>query len=364
MARIHKRFVMLAATISVFAVGSAGGAHASVIFNTFVSASAITTVEGQDNTIAFNYAGNKFVGSVYFGANNAQLYSTDLNGSNVQKFGTPIPAASGEVVLAASLGKGGFGVGDIYTGSEANGNIYRYGNAGGSASLFAMLPTGHPRQIFFDPGSSFGGTMIVTTNVGDIYEVSSAGAVTLLASVGEDTEGMDIASSNYGQYAGQLLVASENSGKLRAISPGGVVTVLDIRNGSNVATTVPLAETVSVVPLNLGVSGNPLEGFYVANYPVDVQKANADQFLSYKGDAIVTSEDSANARLWDLLYNGDLLNTFTLTLIGNMPNQSEDGIFVTAERIADVTPAPEPATIAMLGLGLGAFHLLRRRRKV
>ena len=36
---------------------------------------------------------------------------------------------------------------------------------------------------------------------------------------------------------------------------------------------------VCFVPLNLGSSGTPVEGFYSANYPVNVIKADASQFV-------------------------------------------------------------------------------------
>ena len=139
--------------------------------------------------------------------------------------------------------------------------------------------------------------MLVTTFSGQIFEITSAGGAitTPLASTGEDTEGMDIAPSTWGPYAGQLLVSSEGSGELRFISPTGVVTLL--RDSSGAPIIVPSAETVSFVPLNLGISGNPLEGFYVANYPVNIQKAPASDFAGLQGDAIITSEDSFNARV-------------------------------------------------------------------
>jgi hypothetical protein len=350
-----------AALAGVALAAQVAPANATITFSTFVSAGDIAAVEGQNNTIGFNYAGNKFVGSVYFGPNNLQLYSTDLTGHNVQKFGDPLPTGGGEPVLAASLGLGGFGKGDVYA-SGADNKIYRYGNAGGAPTLFATLPTGSSRQIFFDPGSSFGGDMIVTTTTGDIYTVDSGGSTKLLASVGADTEGMDIASSKYGKYAGDLLVASEGSQQIHAITPGGVSTTLQSSSGGPIM--IPLAETVSVVPLNFGKSGNPLEGFYVANYAVDIQKAGVvSEFAPYLGDAIVTSEFSANSPLWDLAYNGDTLDTFTVTQIGAMPNQSEDGIFVTAERIIDVG-VPEPGAWAMMVVGLGAIGAVLRRRRV
>jgi hypothetical protein len=325
---------------------------APITFSTFVSSSSIAAVEGQHSTIAFNYAGNKFVGSVYFGPNNNQLYSTDLAGGNVQKFSTPIPTAAGEVVMAAGLGKGGFTAGDIFAGSQNSGNIYHISNAGGSPTLFASGLTGGVRGILFDPGSSFGGNMLVATNAGRIYTVSSAGSVNLLANVGEDAEGMDIASSAWGPNAGSVLVGSEGTGTLRLISPGGAITVVG---------HVPGAETVSFVPLNLGSSGNPLEGFYVANYAVDVQFAGASQFAGLLGDAIVTSEDSSNARLWDVHYTG---SGFTVTqLDGHLPNQSEDGIFVTAQRIGDIggPSVPEPSTLMLVGGALAMTAVFRRK---
>jgi len=329
-------------------------ADAAVTFSTFVNGGAIAAVDGGNHdTIGFTFAGNKFVGSVYNGgAGNRQLYQTDLSGGSVTAFGNLLPTASGEIVLGSSLGLGGFANGDVFAGSGGGTQIYHYANAGGAATLFSsLLPgAGAVRQIIFNTGGSFGGDMLVSTNNGTIYRVNSLGVATLLANVGEDTEGMDIATSNWGAFAGQLLVDSEGSGHLRFISSTGVVTLLGI--------TVPIAETVSFVPLNLGSSGNPLEGFYVANYPVDVQKAGVSSFAGLQGDLIVTSEDGSSARVWDIKFSGGTAQA--PVLIGNLPNQSEDGIFVTAQRISLATP--EPSSIVLLGsLMVGLGHVLRRR---
>jgi hypothetical protein len=328
-----------------------------ISFSTFVSTSNINAAEGGNNsTIAFTFAGNKFVGSVYLGTDNNQLYQTNLSGGGVTQFGSPIPGASGEVVVGASLGQGGFAAGNIYAGSQANGQIYRFANGGGAPALFATLPgaAGAVRQIFFDPGSSFGGNMLVSTTSGNIYTVNSLGVSTLLKSVGEDTEGMDIATSAWGKYAGNLLVTSEGSGTLRLISSTGVVTVVG---------SFPGAETVSAVPLTLNAS-DPLQGFYVANYASNIQFAAASNFAGLLGDVVVTNEFGGSTA-WDVHYNGDALGTFTITpftFTGNAISQFEDGIFVTPTREIE-TGTPEPSSLLMLGtgmLGLGASFLKRK----
>jgi hypothetical protein len=354
MQRMTKNLLCAAALLSAVSIGSRA---ASIDFSTFVTSSSIGAVEGGNtSTIAFNYAGNRFVGSVYF---NNQLYQTSLTGGSVATFGAPLPESSssvGEVVVAASLGQGGFASGDVYAGSGADGKIYQFSNSGSSQSLFATLPgaAGTVRQIFFDPGSSFGGDMLVTTTSGNIYKVNSSGAATLVASVSEDTEGMDIATSAWGSFAGDLLVGSENSGTIRLVSPTGVVTVV----GS--VGEFPGAETVSFVPLNLNGS-DPLQGFYVANYATNVQFANASNFTGLLGDAIVTDEFGGST-LWDVHYNGSTFTVTPFTFTGNRISQFEDGIFVTTQR--EVIGSPEPSSLLLVGsilLFFGLRYMLRRK---
>ncbi len=352
---------LLVGVAVVISAGAVGACADSVNFTTFVTSTNIAAAEGGNtSTIAFNYNGKEFVGSTYY---NNQLYSTNLTGGGVTKFGTPLGTgtaagvqSSGSVaepVLAASLGQAGFASGDIYAGTGANGDIFHYSANGSSQSLFATLPSGAGgvRQVFFDPGTSFGGDMIVTTTSGNIYTVTSAGSVHLLASVGEDTEGMDIATKAWGSYAGDLLVGSEGSGTLRLVSPTGKVTVL----GS--VGEFPGAETVSFVPLNLNAS-DPLQGFYVSNYASNVQFAAASNFTSLLGDAVITDEFGGST-MWDVHYNGSTFSITPFNFTGNQINQFEDGEFVTEQREIDINGAPEPSSLFLLGSALLGLGLLR-----
>jgi hypothetical protein len=350
--------VAIALAVALPIAAARPAAAGPVTFSTFISSSDINAATGQSSTIGITYAGNKFVGSLYFGTNNNQLFQSNLNGGGVTKFGAPIPNASGEVVLAASLGQGGFAKGSIYAGSESGTQIYQFDNDGSNQKLFTTLPTGGDiRQIFFDPGSSFGGKMILTTTRGDIYTVDHSGTATLLASLHQDTEGMDIAPSSWGKYAGQLLVSSEGSGDLNFISNLGVVTYSGI--------SLAGAETVSFVPANLGLSGNPVEGFYEANFPVDIQKVDPIQFAGLQGHVLVSDEFGGH-ELWDLSFSGTAL--IFNGPIGTFPNQPEDGIFVTAQRIGDINPPagviPEPSTLAMTSISFAIFSVVWSYRRL
>lgn len=282
---MKKKFVAVSMLAGSFGFLGTGNALA-VSFDTFVGSTG-------GSPIGFAYAGNKFVGSNYF---NNQLYQTDLTGGNLQPFGAPLPISSGsigEVYVSSSLGLGGFGSGavrDVFAGSEAAGNIYRFSNDGTSQSLFASGLSGDVRGIAFDPYGDYGFNMLVTTQSGNVYTVDSTGSATFLANVGGDAEGLDFTPQAFGSIPAHILVVvSEGTGQLTAITPAGGKTDLGLHFGT--------PEMLSFVPLNLGDSGNPLEGFYAANYSVNVIKADASDFLAYRGDAVITDEGNHNKDL-------------------------------------------------------------------
>jgi hypothetical protein len=323
-------------------------------------------------TIGFAYIGDGFVGSVQADGTGNVLYRTDVNGGSVSIFAPtvliPGGSPSSEHFVASSLGLGGFPDRDVYV-AAANGIIHidHNGTSGtptitsvnGVAGNNLASPV---RGILFDAIGTFGNDMLVTTSGGQIYRVDNTGAATLLASVGEDTEGLDIAPlGTFGPYAGQLIVASEGSGLLRAITTTGTVTVI------NPNSPIAGAEELTFVPLNLGASGNPVEGFYGSNYTQNVVKGDASEFTSMLGDIIVTGEFTHF--VWDVKWNGSAPVNAN---IGSFPNQPEDGIFVTAAIINPCPPGevcnnvPEPDSLLLLAAALlacaAAMGVSRRRK--
>jgi hypothetical protein len=336
------KFVFSVAGICFLA--SAPAFCAGIVFSVFTDPHPVES----GGSISISYAGNKFVGSVQQDGTGA-LYSTNLTGGNVQLFAPTVslaPTSSAEHFVASSLGLGGFPSRDIYVASGTG--VVHISNDGTTSNTFVTGLNGAVRGILFDPIGTFGNNMLITTTAGGVYEVDSTGHATLLASTGEDTEGMDVAplGAGFGAFDGQLIVGSEGSGLVRAIAPNGTI---------HTVTTVSGVEEVSFVPLNLGLGG-PQEGFYGADYTPNVVKAAPDQFTSFLGDLIVTGEFTHTVTR--IHFNG---STFVDSSVGTFPNQPEDGIFVTAA-IVNPGGTPEPATYLLIGSGMLGLALLRRKR--
>ena len=274
------------------------------------------------------------------------LYQTDLNGGNVTPFASSVylaPTASSEHFITRSLGLGGFPSRDIYV---ASGNgIMHISNDGSSSNQFVSGLNGLVRGIMFDAVGTFSHEMLVTTTSGSVYQVDSTGTATLIAATGEDTEGLDIAVS--GPYQGDLIVASEGSGNIRAISP--------TTHAMTTIAYVPSAEELTFVPLDLN-TGDSVEGFYGADYSLDIQKVDASQFTGMLGDIIVTGESTH--QITSLHWDG---SSYVSTVLGAFPYQPEDGIFVT-KAIVTGSGVPEPMSLAVLLVGLLGLGALNRRK--
>ena len=337
---IHVTKISILSLTMLFGFGSA--LHAAT-FNYF-TAPPSTMPQG---TIGFTYAGNKFVGTVLQNGVGS-LYSTDLAGNNAQAFAPTVSLTSStsEHFVAASFAAGGFIGGEIYAADGSN--IVHITNNGASSNTFVSGLSGEVRGITFDLNGSFGNKMLVTTSFGNVYTVTSGGAATLLATVPQDVEGLDIAPASFGSFGGQLIVASEATGTLRAIKPSGIVQTLPF--------TVASCEELTFVPLSLAPGNNSLVGLYGANFMPDILKANGSDFLGMQGDLIVTGETTSQVSRVN--WNG---TNFVVSNIGSFPNQPEDGIFVTQEMVNLSTP--EPSAFVLAGLGLVGLCALARRKR-
>jgi len=185
------RFILGAYGVALASLGPQ--AHAQITFNNlpdgFITTSQLQSIYGNASPIGLTYAGNKFVGTGGYSSSNL-LYQTDLSGLNIAPFGA-VPNANQEVVLAASPNSSGYGSNAIFAGSGANGQIYQFTNSGVvGATPFATVPNGQVRGISFDTAGLYGNNMIVTTTTGAVYEVGTAGQVSLLANLNADTEGL------------------------------------------------------------------------------------------------------------------------------------------------------------------------------
>jgi hypothetical protein len=308
--------------IGLTCLASAMPAKAQIRLDVFVDPH--PTVSG--GTIGFAFAGNKFVGSVDHDGTGV-LYQTDLDGRNLRLFAPSVNIPGGSVdhehILVSSLGLGGFPRHDIYVAGGTS--ILHISNDGKRSQVFASF--GMPvRAMTFDGVGMFNYDLLVATYSGDIYKVNHLGVVYFLASVGEDVEGMQVAPLNarFGYYDGQLILIGVASGLIRAIGPRGSLATL------NLTAPIPYPESLYFVPMDLGATGNHLEGLYSASWPLNVLKAGPEEFADFKGDAIVMSE-VGDHRISRVHWNGA---KFEITVIGYFPNQAEDGFFVGPETLS------------------------------
>src|SRR6266511_1205712 len=139
---------------------------------------------------------------------------------NVSLFTTlPTIETSIEPYIAVSSGMGGFPAGKVYV--VVKQRVFQISANASNPHDFKKIPglSGGNNAITFDTVGTFGFNMIITDRRGPVWTVTSARVATQIADVLDQIEGPAVAPSTFGAFGGQLLVASEFSGKVFAIDP-------------------------------------------------------------------------------------------------------------------------------------------------
>src|ERR671937_566477 len=127
----------------------------------------------------------------------------------------------------------------------------------------------------------FGYRMLVTCNTGQTIAVDHDGTITPVGSYPAGVEGTDVAPLTFGAYGGHLFAAQESTGNVYEMSPAGAVTTVG---------SYPGAEAVRFIPTNVCEFAGTNGAFFVAIFPIQIDKYPQGDFTAFGGNAIVTSE--------------------------------------------------------------------------
>jgi hypothetical protein len=279
---------------------------------------------------------------------------THVQFSNVAGFTDEV-----KIATARPGNPGGFVPGDLFVGNGVDGQIARITNNGNTViNPFADLPgsgNGLMRgSLYIDRTGVFGGDLIAVTTVGEVWRVTNAGAPTMLANVGTHLEGVITVPNNpaqYGPLAGKIIAGAENQGRLYSIDPAGNVAFYNFG--------------VNVEDIDLIV---PNENFFGVNFGTSrILGAVASDFTPYVGDILLTQEFPAggSSGLFVLNWDGTNLQTQQLTLSSSSAavGQWEHVTFAPAG-IVEIPDVPEPTSVALALLAIGAMTTRPRKRSL
>src|SRR5262249_53425810 len=141
---------------------------------------------------------------------------------------------------------GGFEVGTAFTGTGKPGEIMKISpDAQTIVNPWVKLPNegGHLRGgLHIDRTGVFGGDLIVVSETGGVWRVNSHGQPSILANLHDVLEGPCTVPNDpvrYGPFAGKILAAAENSGRIYAIDPQGNVRFEAVGGSPEGAFVVP-----------------------------------------------------------------------------------------------------------------------------
>ena len=155
---------------------------------------------------------------------------------------------------------------------------------GSAVTLFATIPSGVSTHsgITFNRVGTFANDMILTDITGNVFRVSSAGAVTQVTSVNAVIEGPAVVPAALGPHGSEVWVAAEAAGTVYSVSASGTVSVI--------ATGIPGAENVRVIPAEPAQLGSSGGAYFAADFPVRIIKFPASDFTGLGGNVLVGQE--------------------------------------------------------------------------
>ncbi len=203
--------------------------------------------------------------------------------------------------------------------------------------------TSDPYALTFDTTGLWGGDLIVGTDTGNIWTISSTGVANLIATipnagyVGLSTiEGMITIPNDpaYGPLAGTILVSSETNQQLYSIPHNGSpVAVSLMSNGQS--QSLGVSEDLSIIPAD--------ENFYGADGGSSrLLAAPAADFAGMAGQILVSQErPSSGSGLWRIYWDGSNLQTAPIALTGtsSVPGGWEGTTFAPAG-VTSIAPTP------------------------
>jgi hypothetical protein len=244
-----------------------------------------------------------------------------------------IPGNVGECkerYMAISPGLGGWAPTDIYLTDGTL--VYKIPTGGGVGTLFTTVPDcgyDHSGITFDHVGTTFGFDMIVTCDNGIVARINPAGTVNEFAfQAGTALEGPVVAPLTFGTFAGQILAANDDGGKVWAIKNDGTFTLAFSWAGAESVHVIP------PVPCPFATTGKAF--FSALQQENQVVAFPTTDFVGFGGDVIVTSETGHG--ITKIHWNGSGYNQMTFDTTGG----GYEGSAFADCSIPSPTPTPTP----------------------